>query len=135
LKKKETPWIVLEDLRERAGKNPCDQRRTLSALRKDFPTLDFSQMVDECDAYWGDGEWRETDDEISVRISRFLDWLAARPECNVVVVTHSQFLLTAFNKVFDAESDEPLKKWFENCEIRSTVLNFPEADTKSPSSL
>mmetsp|Transcript_23506 Transcript_23506/g.30732 ORF Transcript_23506/g.30732 Transcript_23506/m.30732 type:complete len:270 (+) Transcript_23506:114-923(+) len=126
------PWIALEEIRERAGHHPCDKRRPLSVAKKEFPHVDFSQVCDEEDMYWGDGEWRETNDEMYPRIWRFLEWLAARPEKNIVVVTHSAFLSTTFNEVLDATP--VLERWFENCEIRSVTLNFDQEHIAAPES-
>lgn len=55
---------------------------------------------------------------IIARAHKFLEWINNRPEKNIVVVTHSAFLVVLFNKVVICNSD--MSKWFENCEMRTT---------------
>lgn len=43
-----------EELRERMGQNPCDQRRKLSVVSAEFPLFSFDRIKNEDDALWGD---------------------------------------------------------------------------------
>jgi len=118
----QVPWVALEEVRERNGHHPCDRRRPLAHARKEFPHVDFSLVKDEEDVTWGDGRWRESDEEMAVRSAALLKFLAGRPERNIIVVTHSAFLLCTFNKVVVCEPE--LRRWFANCERRSVALDF-----------
>jgi hypothetical protein len=40
------PFVALEDLRERYGRNPCDNRRPVSELQPKFRSVDFSLVAD-----------------------------------------------------------------------------------------
>lgn len=115
------PWIVLESLRERAGGHPCDRRRTVTELKVDFPSIDWNHMKSDTDRYWRAlGPARETDSMIVDRAAEFFEWVAARPEEHIAVVTHSAFLFTLLNKAVICP--KPLSVWFENCEMRSVDI-------------
>ena len=61
--------------------------------------------------------------EVAVRADRFLAVLRARPERNVVVVSHGVFLETLMNRCALYCVDEALKlRRYENCELRSIVI-------------
>lgn len=101
-------WIALECLREKTGQHPCDGRRPVSVLRKEFPKIDYDFMEDDSDVYGEEVlglEKRETDEMIIARAHQFFDWLKDRPETNIAVVTHSAFLSILFNKVVQCSSD------------------------------
>jgi len=114
-------WIALECLREKSGQHPCDGRRAVSVLKKEFPKINYDFMEDDMDVYGEETlglEKRETDEMIIARAHKFFEWLKDRPETNIAVVTHSAFLSLLFNKVVRCSFD--LSKWFENCEMRTT---------------
>ena len=55
----------------------------------------------------------------------FTQWLAARPEHNIAVVTHSSFLhftLSCFGEGAAETVQGTLHRWYENCELRSVIL-------------
>ncbi|CAM9410424.1 unnamed protein product [Choristocarpus tenellus] len=117
------PWIALECVRERAGGHFCDRRRVLSELKQEFPTITWDEIKEEEDTYWdGFGEGRETDETLKRRAYELFRWLKDRPETNIAVVTHSAFLSCMFNKAVTCSSD--LSKWFNNCELRTVLLDF-----------
>ncbi|CAM9146320.1 unnamed protein product [Chrysoparadoxa australica] len=118
------PWIALDCLREKAGGHPCDKRRTRTEMSKEHPSIEWSFIADEQDDYWDalGKDDRETDEQIVGRCNDFFSWLAKRPENNIAVVTHSAFLSVLFNKAVTC--GPPLSKWFENCEMRTTVLSL-----------
>jgi len=118
-------WIALESLREKSGHNPCDGRRAVSVLTKEFPMISYDFMEDDTDVYGEETlglEQRETDEMIIARAHAFFEWLKDRPETNIAVVTHSAFLSVLFNEVVKCSSD--LSKWFDNCEMRTTQFTI-----------
>jgi len=130
------PWVALECIRERLHGNPCDRRRSINVVAKEFPYVDFSSFEVKPDKLWQEGprtsDWnvrklfRESNEELAARGREFLKWLEAREETNVVVVTHSAFLDITFNQVL--KCDVAMKRWFNNCEIRSVLLSFPSTN-------
>eukprot|EP00735_Rhodelphis_limneticus_P004152 TRINITY_DN15708_c0_g1::TRINITY_DN15708_c0_g1_i1::g.18778::m.18778 TRINITY_DN15708_c0_g1::TRINITY_DN15708_c0_g1_i1::g.18778 ORF type:complete len:260 (+),score=8.94,sp/Q9FGF0/PGML1_ARATH/37.19/6e-42,His_Phos_1/PF00300.17/2.1e-20 TRINITY_DN15708_c0_g1_i1:32-781(+) len=112
--------IVKEDTRERIGVHPCDRRRRKSELIPHYPTLDWTEIEEE-DIYWCSDK-RETEEEMAVRGARFIRWLVARPEHSIVVVTHSSYLSTLFNRVLGHTVSDAMKRWFNNCEIRTLIM-------------
>jgi len=115
--------FALEWLHEIAGKHTCDKRKSLSALRLEYPWVDYSLVETEEDPFWGDGLSRESYESVQQRGEEFLRWLKLRPEKNIVVATHSGFLNTLFNSVLECESDE-YRGWFATGEMRSMTLSF-----------
>ncbi|CAB1116470.1 unnamed protein product [Ectocarpus sp. CCAP 1310/34] len=117
------PWVALECVRERAGAHPCDRRRCVSELKQEYPDISFDEIKDEKDVYFDSlGEEREPNDLMADRGRELLSWLKERPETNIVVVTHSAFLLCLFNEAMQAAPETA--KWFENCELRSVFLEL-----------
>jgi len=122
-------WYALECLREKTGTHPCDGRRSVTELQKDYaPQIDYRFMSNDDDVYGETlGESRETDEMIIARAYEFFDWLYKRPETNILVVTHSAFLAVLFNKVVKCNSD--LSRWYENCEMRTTQFALVEPNS------
>ena len=118
------PFLVSETCREHLGINPCDRRRTLSELKTRFPGADWSQLESEEDKLWLPHH-RETAAELHMRARLFLSEIMQRPEKNIAVVTHSEFLLYMFQS-FGEELGPPvqadLRHWYQNCEMRSVTL-------------
>jgi hypothetical protein len=79
---------------------------------------------------WQDELWtahtRESDEDLAHRSGLFLQWIMARPEQHIAVVTHSSWLSIMFKHF--AASDENLTRWFENAEMRTVVLHAPAAE-------
>jgi len=107
------------------GKHTCDKRKSKSELVRQFPEVDFSLLSEE-DPLWGDGLTREGLDALASRAREFIEWLVARPEKNVVVASHSTFLLTLFNTVLEWD-DEYLGTWFGTGEMRTVHLSVGSA--------
>jgi broad specificity phosphatase PhoE len=119
------PFVANELVRETNGKHTCDRRRETSEAARDFPMVDFSALDSKEDPTWT--EQRETSAAISCRGYSFLtEWLRQRPEKEIVVATHSAFLLTVFNSVLDCSDCSELTSWFETGEMRSTTLTFKD---------
>jgi len=119
------PFVALEMCRERFGKYTCDGRRHISKISPDFPAVDFSMVKDDGDLLWG--EERESDEDCATRAIEFLEWLFDRPECCIVVVTHSSFMRHMFahnwSVLGTAGNDrEELTRSAGNCEMRTVVL-------------
>lgn len=89
----------------------------------EFPTFDFSEMPSDFDELHGDV--RESGVNVGERAIRFLEWLSARPERCIAVVTHSEFLRHLFGQFGDTLHEEDrscLQRTAANCELRSIVL-------------
>eukprot|EP00611_Tribonema_gayanum_P029253 TRINITY_DN7763_c0_g1_i1.p1 TRINITY_DN7763_c0_g1~~TRINITY_DN7763_c0_g1_i1.p1 ORF type:complete len:237 (-),score=44.46 TRINITY_DN7763_c0_g1_i1:303-1013(-) len=117
------PWIALECARERAGNHPCDKRRTRTELKEQFPHIDWSLIESDSDELWDTlGEDRETDEMMMARAHDLFEWIRARPETNIAIVTHSAYLSVLFNKA--VRCGEGLQTWFNNAEMRSTLMQL-----------
>ena len=135
------PWIVHEGCREHLGFLKCNQRRALSEIKLDFPTLDYSEMADvtEEDTLFNPNDW-ESPLEMSNRAYDFLvDFIRPLSQSEIFVVTHSAFLYNMCNTVLqfepttNADRDESslysnLHPWFKTAEIRSFSITFHDDD-------
>jgi broad specificity phosphatase PhoE len=120
------PWIAIENLRETTGLHPCDRRRPISEHMEHYPHIDFSHVLDDIDPLYHLYTCeREPDAHVALRARKFLEWLAAREEKEVVVVTHSAFLRVLFRTVFAVEEAD--RTAFNNCELRTFLVTMPEA--------
>ena len=116
------PFIAVEHCREAFGGHPCDARRACSVVAREFPHVDFSGVGTDEDT-WHDPDRRETVREVSLRCDQFLHVLRARPERNLVVVSHGVFLETLLNRCGLRCEDASIKAGrFENCEMKSIVI-------------
>ena len=116
------PFIAVEYCREAFGGHPCDARRPCSVVAREFPHVDFSGVATDEDT-WHDPDRRETVREVSQRCDQFLAVLRARPERNLVVVSHGVFLETLLNRCGLRCEDPVIKAGrFENCEMKSIVV-------------
>ncbi|GAB2292062.1 hypothetical protein Dimus_026309 [Dionaea muscipula] len=119
------PPIVANELcREHLGVHPCDQRRSISEYQYLFPALDFSQVESDEDVLWK-ADVRETTAEVAARGVQFMNWLCARKEREIAVVTHSGFLfhtLSQFGNDCHPLIKDEICKHFANCEVRSMVI-------------
>ena len=116
------PFVANELCREQCGgSHICDKRRTTAELKADFPQIDFADLATNEDALHGNE--RELLTSIADRAFKFIMWLRRRPESNIAVVCHSQFLVMLFNSVLQT-SNPKLKSWFSVGEARSVDLLF-----------
>lgn len=90
------PMVATELCRERVTGLPCDRRRPLRELRAAFPRVSFELIADDDDP--APPGAAEDKDMCGRRASRFLQWLCARPEQRIAVVSHSGFLLHLFER-------------------------------------
>lgn len=116
---KDVPFIAHEGCREQTGVHKCDDRRDLEDLRFDFPMIDFRD-IPEKDPLVND-EVREPKENVMKRAYEFMEWICAREEVEIGVVSHSAFLITLFSAVLDCQ-DEGLARWFDTGEMRSVLL-------------
>lgn len=119
----ELKTVAHELCHELAGKHTCDCRVAKSTLQASYPEVDYSLITSEEDPFWGDGSTRETHEGLARRTAEFIQWLYSRPEQEVVVAAHSQFLFTLFNAVLVAPISEDAI-WFGTAEMRSMALTF-----------
>jgi broad specificity phosphatase PhoE len=117
------PIIAHEMIREESGIHICDKRRSRSQISYEFPFIDVSLLINDDPLFQNDR--RETKSEVAERIFQFMQWLSTRPEKKIVIVSHSGWLLTAFNAIFECE-DPSLQQWFQTGEMRSAKLEFIE---------
>lgn len=116
------PFVAIEWCREAFGGHPCDQRRPVSVVSKEFPHVDFSEVHTDADT-WHNPDRRETVREVSIRCDHMLAVIRSRPERNIIIVSHGVFLETLLNKSALLCGDESIKyRRFENCECRSIVI-------------
>lgn len=146
------PLTALEDVRETCN-YACDGRRPISQISPEFPRVDFGGCADDADALWARyeaqygnqmsyGKHRESADlpSLALRSRRAFAWLGARSETEIVLVSHCAFLQAILGTIdgrdgkppglFDCGADRDLAAWlaapFQNCEMRSVLLTFPE---------
>jgi len=117
------PFVAHEMVRERLGVNVCDQRRTISQQRREFPMVDFGGVELDEDTLFDHGR-RETEDQLGERAYKFMTWLSKMEEKTLAVVSHSCWLSTVFNRVL--ECDDRLKSGFGTGEMRSVKLVFTD---------
>ncbi|CAJ1334131.1 unnamed protein product [Effrenium voratum] len=85
-----------------------------------FPRVDVSQIKHEEDPT--SLTVRESHLEMAQRAHDFLLWLRSRPEKEIVVGTHSGFLMALFNVALDVADES--KSYFQTGELRSVVVDF-----------
>jgi len=109
------PLIVLSRLQEK-GDSPCDTGRSREVLEKteEFEGIDFSSLEDDWNVKAGDF----APENVAARAKWVRSWLRARPEREIVVVSHGSFLRVITNT--------PRCDIWENGEIRS--FTFVEED-------
>lgn len=101
-----------------------DKRSNISFYKKSFPSVDFSEVKTEEDTLWHATK-RETPEELFTRARTFVKWLLDRPESQIAVVSHSNFIFHMY-RLFGTDCSkiirEEIQEEFENCEMRSMVI-------------
>ncbi|KAH1057678.1 hypothetical protein J1N35_035743 [Gossypium stocksii] len=130
------PQIMAVELcRDRMGVRPCDMRRRVSECQALFPSIDFSMMDGEEDSMWNP-DIRESEEEMAARMGLLMNWLWARPEREIVIVSHGimlQHILYRLGNDCHPSVRTALCKRFDNCELRSVVIvdkSSMEADSE-----
>ena len=138
-------WIALESVREQVGTHSCDQRMPLSWHRANYHHVNFDGITFDSDMLktaYQQHESSEPSRHVTQRCLEFIKWLSNRPEQEIVVVSHSNFLFHLFayvltvsgsghevtvNSGIDCKQPGNQTKNFRNCEMRSVVLRtLPE---------
>ncbi|KAH0538891.1 hypothetical protein FGG08_004547 [Glutinoglossum americanum] len=115
--------IVLPDVQE-GNSAPCDIGSPLEELRKEFDkefegVFDFGEVGEEW--YVKAGRYAATPDAIQVRAKAAREWLKARPEKEIVLITHGGFISYV--------TEDPGAEW-SNIEYRSYQF-APDSDSAS----
>ena len=108
-KNNNTPILALECLKEfPQSYQQCNHRRTIEELKKEFPHINFTEILDNVDNEWSDlpdilmGE----ENKLKIRITDFKHWISKRKENNIAVVCHSSYLNMMINGFIDNETNE-----------------------------
>jgi len=116
------PVLAHGACREQIGVHTCDRRSSRTDYVETFPKVDVSHVKhDEDPTSWTQ---RESKLELAQRAHDFLLWLLQRPETEIVVGTHSAFLMGLFHIALEI-SDDSMKQFFKTGELRS-ILVSPE---------
>eukprot|EP00927_Polykrikos_kofoidii_P055746 TRINITY_DN49961_c0_g1_i1.p1 TRINITY_DN49961_c0_g1~~TRINITY_DN49961_c0_g1_i1.p1 ORF type:complete len:324 (+),score=31.54 TRINITY_DN49961_c0_g1_i1:38-973(+) len=115
---RDVPILALDVLKEWSqGRHTPNKRKARSELVQKFPHVDFGHLDSELDTLWkerwpGDPNGLEPRAHLTKRVGLFKDWLAARPEKNVIVVGHGTFL---GNLLFDTFIEDTVE--MAHCKI------------------
>ena len=86
------PIISLEFTREYPmGLHTCNKRSNLEELKILYPTIDFSNMLENKDVLWNNKR-EETIGELNLRIGELYYYINNRPEKKIAFVNHSSFI-------------------------------------------
>ena len=131
-------WMAHEGVREELGMLLCNKRRPLSKTERLFPGVDFTHLPGEDDTMWknhvdktvnNDGTATgKTTEDMSHRCYHFLvGFLRSRPEREMVMGGHSDWLLTMTNVVLDVSGNGgSIAPMFNQAEFRNMELVFAE---------
>lgn len=116
--------IAHEDCREQTGVHTCDMRSCLSDYKDCFEIVNCDLLTSEEDPLWDECK-RESMAKVAARVDKFLKWLLLeRQEPEVVVGTHSAWLVAMLNVVLDIQDCDT--SMFTTGELRSLVLSWNE---------
>ncbi|KAK9840535.1 hypothetical protein WJX84_011900, partial [Apatococcus fuscideae] len=116
--------IAFEGCRERLGPDVCDRRRDTHLAQEHFPAIDFRLIQYQQDTLY-DTKRVESEHSVQHRGTLLLQWLLARPESSIAVVTHHGFLgwsLSSFGHECAPAVGDQMHRGFANCEMRSMVV-------------
>ena len=86
------PIVCHEFLREYPnGKQICNQRSEIVSRIKEYPHINFENIVSNKDIYWNEDR-HETLDELNKRIEITKKYLFNRPEQTIAIVGHGSFI-------------------------------------------
>lgn len=110
------------------GSHPCDRRRNITEHSVSYPHIDFTPITHDTDPLYYKSEGREDEESVTQRGFEFFNWLKARSEKEIIIVSHGAFLYNTFNNVIELD-DEYLKlnlndNIFRNCEMKSYYMTF-----------
>lgn len=113
-----SPVVALEAVRELAS-SKADARRPRSELTAQFSHVSFDHVQGEVDDLWealaaNEGNLViETVDAIEARCSAALEWILARPEKELAVVSHPAFLHHLTNVGYEPLTQAPIEEGLE----------------------
>ena len=146
--KSNVPFIAIEEWRETVN-YLCDARGSKTSLAKRFPRINFDNIIHDEDPIWKHYEdkfgcykthtkTRESGDAIFLYQRSHNAWntLMSRTEKNIAVVSHSAFFMHNFicqhaelESIVEYMDDDVKElmssKRFDNCEMRSVVVDLP----------
>jgi broad specificity phosphatase PhoE len=87
--------IILPMVREHLD-HSCDVGRQPSVLQKEFPNFNFNEIS----KYWWNNDVpidekainHETIEDLDKRVAKFMNWIKARPEKKIALVSHGTFI-------------------------------------------
>ena len=141
------PFVAYEEWRETVN-YLCDSRRSIDVLQVEYPHVDFQYVSNNCDPIWLSYEekfgtyqdhttLRESNDAPALYCRAHSAWevLLARPEREMALVGHSAFFMHMFTplhkelegvvKYEDEMVRELMSERFENCELRTILVDYP----------
>jgi len=72
------------------GEDTCNKRSSLSLLKNKYPKINFNLEVDQ-DILWKE-DYRETMNELEIRIKTMINYLNSRKETNIAIIGHSSYI-------------------------------------------
>ena len=114
------PWYAHELLRE-STRRQCfgEKRKARDEVKRNFTFVNFDLITDNEDQLWNIYP-REPVEQMVKRGQLFLQFLSLRSENEVIVVSHSRFILHFLRSVLGIRNP----KAFDNCELRTYILTF-----------
>jgi broad specificity phosphatase PhoE len=100
-REKKLPILVLDEARENNYHHPCNERRTRSAIIREYPAMDCSRLASEHDEWFARGDRKEM-------LDRFL---SSAEQQHVAIVSHCDFIRDYLLHLRTAP------KRLDNCEI------------------
>jgi len=73
------------------GLHTCNKRSNLEELKILYPTIDFSNIIENKDVLWK-SDREETIGELNLRIGELYYYIYTRPEKKIAFVNHSSFI-------------------------------------------
>jgi broad specificity phosphatase PhoE len=116
------PILATELCRERVADFTCDGRSDRSLLQEAFPAVDFSELTNENDPMWAEKEAASGELKCRERAVRFAEWLMARSERHIAVVSHGHFLRHLMAELAPEQDAAAQPPRLRNAEMRQMVL-------------
>jgi hypothetical protein len=156
-------FLAHEGCREKVNGHACNFRRSVQEMKNEFPNVDFSLLQHQHDRllvlthertiscaciarcstflkigfasrFLEQGATMESSTDQAERAFGFMVWLRDRPETEIVVSTHSDWLFALFNSVMAANESsdsrglgfmQPLRSLFYTGEMRTVAVTYP----------
>lgn len=121
------PCIAVEEIRETTGMHPCDRRLSIRHHKPRYEFVNFDEVSHDDDPLYYQYMLREPQVHVIQRAMKFIEWLKHRPEKEIIIVSHGNYLHTFFSKVI-VPNDPNDKTYFNNCEMRSFIVAFHQQE-------